>query len=287
MRKNWGAWFLSYALFAIAAGAQAQDGGQYAKFNDPFTVYVGGFYPDMSSEITINGQIVNPPPIGVEDVLGVEEGKGTPFGGFKWRISRRNSLEMEYFSLNRDGFVDLISDPVEVGDLIIESGEINTEFDTSVGRLTYGFSLMRSERSDLQLKAGLHIANFSIGVQLAGAVCDVSLGESPPCPTGQTPPAESEDVTAPLPHFGLSWSYAVTENIFAEVRGIGFAIELDNIDGSIIELSGDVVWYPWRNVGLGAGFRYFDTNVKATSEDLDGEFDFEYFGPSVFVAFSF
>jgi hypothetical protein len=35
-----------------------------------------------------------------------------------------------------------------------------------------------------------------------------------------------------------------------------------------------------RHFGGGIGVRYF--NVKATNADLNGEFDFEYFGPVAF-----
>lgn len=279
---------LTLSLIASNAFAQSSDSGDYPLLNDPFQIYFGGFYPQMTSKITINGDVVNPPPIGIEDTLGVEEGKFVPLGGFKWRISRRNSLELEIFQLNRDGFIDLFPDPVEVGDLIIESGSATTAFDISVARLTYGFSIMRSDRMDLQLKAGLHVADLSIGLQLSGAVCDVTLGQSPPgCPAGQTPPVESEEVTAPLPHFGASWRYALSPTIAAEIRAIGFAIELDNIDGSLLELSGDVIWKPWQNFGLGAGLRYFNVNVKGSGSNLNGEFDLEYVGPSIFVMASF
>jgi len=279
---------LTVLLFAVNSLAQSQESDEYASFNDPFRIYLGGFYPSMTSKITINGSVVNPPPIGVEDTLGVEDGKFVPWGGVNWHISRRNTVEFEYFELNRDGFIDLIPEPIEVSDLIIESGSINTSFDTTVSRLTYGFSIARSERMDLQIKGGLHIADLSVGLQLMGAVCDITLGEMPPgCPTSQTPPLESEGVTAPLPHFGVSWAYALTPTIAASVQAIGFAIELDNIDGSLVELSADLAWQPWRHFGIGAGLRYFNSNVKSGDTDLNGEFDLEYFGPSIAVLVTF
>ena len=275
-------------LLTTNSYAQVPADSEYENFNDPFRIYVRGFYPQMDSEITINGEVVTPPPLDIEAKLGLKEGELVGWGGAKWHISRRNSLEAEYFALNRDGFVDLFPEPIEVGDLVIESGSISTAFDVAVARLTYGFSLKRSERTDLQLKAGLHIADMSIGLQLAGAVCDRSVGEFPPgCPTGQTPPLESEEVTAPLPHFGLSWAYAISPTVMTEVRAMGFAIEIDNVDGSLIEVSGDLFWQPWDNFGLGLGLRYFDLGVKASKADLNGEFNLYYFGPAVSVVASF
>ena len=289
MRKS--IFFLSclVLIIVLTPPVQAQDDGKYERFNDRFRIYLGGFFPQTSSDITINGSIANPPPINIEDLLGVEDSSSVFWGGAVWRISRRNSLEFEYFSLNRDGFINLVPDPIEVGDLIIESGSINTTFDTSVGRLTYGFSVVRSDRMDIQLKAGLHVADMSTTMQLAGAVCDVTLGQMPPgCPGGQTPPDEEEDITAPLPHFGGSFNYMITPNIGARFEVIGFALELDNIDGSLVEVDADITWYPWRHFGVGGGLRYFNVDVESKgSDELNGKFEFEYWGPAVYFITSF
>lgn len=276
-------------LFAgLVTPAIAQENGEFASFNDPFLVYMGGFSATLRSEVTINGENVTPPPLILEDVLGVNDSDTVLWGGVKWTISQRNSVEFEFFQLKRDGFIDLFPEPVEVGDLIIESGNINSAFDMSVGRITYGFSLKRSKRMNLRLKGGLHIADFSMGLQLQGAVCDVRLGQMPPgCPAGQTPPLESEEVTAPLPHFGVEYSYAISENVAARFQVLAFAIEIDNIDGSLVELDADIDWKPWRNFGFGLGFRYFNVNVEAQGSDLNGEFDLEYYGPAVYFSGSF
>ncbi len=274
-------------IIALLPPVQAQDDGKYDRFDNRFAIYLGGFFPQTSSKISINGSVANPPPIDVEDLLGIEDSSSVLWGGGVWHISQRNSLEFEYFQLNRDGFIDLIPDPIAVGDLIIESGSINTTFDVSVGRLTYGFSVVSRDRWDLQLKAGLHIADMSTSLQLAGAVCDVSLGQMPPCPGGQTPPEEVEDVTAPLPHFGGSFMYAITPTIAARFEVIGFAIELDSIDGSLIEVDADIGWYPWKHWGIGAGLRYFNVDVESKGSELNGKFEFEYWGPAVYVAATF
>lgn len=276
-----------FCLLTNQAMAQSQDSGLYDKFNAPWRVYVGGFSPSVDSEISINGDAVEPPPIDVEGELGVEDGNTVLWGGVQWHISQRSSLEFEYFALSRDGSVNLVQEPIEVGDLIIESGSIDSKFDMKMSRLTYGFSMSRSERMDLQIKGGLHIGDFSAELQLLGTVCDVSLGEMPPCPANQTPPLESEEVTAPLPHIGLSWGYAITPNVHTRLQAIGFAIEINNIDGSLIEVDADLTWQPWQNFGLGAGLRYFTINVDGTRGSLKGEFDYEYYGPVLYIQGTF
>lgn len=225
----------------------------------------------------------------MEDVLRVEDGKAVAWGGIQWHISRRNSLEFEVFSLKRDGGTSgTFTPPIQVGDTFIESGTIATSYDTSFARLTYGFSIIRNERMDFQVKAGLHLASLETGISLSGMVCDQTTTPSTPpgCP-GATTGAETEDVTAPLPHLGGSFSYSISPSVAFNFQVIGFAIELDSIDGSLVEIDADFSWQPWRNVGFGVGTRYFNTKVESQSTDLNGEFDFEYFGPVFYIQTTF
>ena len=55
----------------------------------------------------------------------------------------------------------------------------------------------------------------------------------------------------------------------------------------IVEVDADLAWQPWRNFGLGIGIRYFNTNMEARILELNGEFDFEYFGPVIYVQTTF
>jgi hypothetical protein len=273
---------------SISSVALAAD--DYAFLNDPWRVYVGAFNASVNSEIGINGDELPPgPPIDVEDVLGVEDSKTVAWGGIAWHFAPRHSLEFEIFALNRsDSVSDTYDPPLQVGDLFIEDGQISTSYDTNLARLTYGFSIMRSERYELQLEAGLHIASLEVALQLAGAICDPTTTPAVPpgCPAGNSGDG-GEDVTAPLPHFGASFVYVFTPTLAMQVGAKGFAIELDQIDGSIIEIDADVVWQPWRNIGLGAGVRYFNTDVKSKGSDLNGSFKFEYIGPTVYVQATF
>lgn len=275
-------------LLVGPAGAALPDQGEFKPLNHRFQVYLGGFFPELETKISINGTVLpDNPEIDFENVFGLEDSKSVLWGGARWRISRRNHLEFEFVNLNRSGSTTLVTDQVEIEDLIIQAGaRVDTTFDTTLGRLTYGFSFVRNERMDIQLKAGLHIADLATSVAATGAVC-VAPQVPPNCPSVSTPEAVAEDVTAPLPHFGGSFVYGITPSVAARLQIIGFALELDDIEGSIVELDADFVWMPWDNVGFGAGLRYFSTEVESTGSDLNGKFEFEYFGPTLYVLGSF
>ncbi|MBT8444286.1 MAG: hypothetical protein KJO13_06045 [Gammaproteobacteria bacterium] len=276
-------------MTAGPAGAAAdwQD-TQFRPLDKRFQAYLGGFFPEVDTTISINGEILpDNPEINFEDVFGLEDSKTVLWGGARWRISRRNYLEFEFFNLNRDGSTTLVTPEVPIDDLILEAGaQVDTTFDTTLGRLTYGFAVVSSDRMNIQLKAGLHIADLKTTLQATGAVC-VAPQVPPNCPTVSTPESVAEDVTAPLPHFGGSFVYGITPSVAARFQIIGFAIELDKIDGSIVEVDADLVWNPWENFGFGAGIRYFNTNVEGKGSDLNGSFEFEYFGPALYVIGSF
>lgn len=68
---------------------------------------------------------------------------------------------------------------------------------------------------------------------------------------------------------------------------VGFAIESNDIRTSLVEFDADIAYNPWRRFGPGAGGRYFNANVKSKGFSLNGEFDFQYFGPVVYAKFTF
>jgi len=271
----------------LASPVFAQD---YPILDDDWRVYIGAFRATVNSEIGINGDILPPgPPIDIEDVLGIEESKTVAWGGISWHFARRHSVEAEFFVLNRSASVTQpFEPPLQVGDIFIESGTVATSYDTGVQRLTYGYSAIRSERSDLRLQAGLHFASLKVNFGIEGAICDPTTTPSTPpgCPPLGTA-TENEDVSSPLPHFGASYSYALTPTLALNVGAMGFALEVDGIDGSILEVDADIAWQPFRHVGFGAGYRFFRLDVESQGSELNGQFGFEYGGPMVYVQATF
>jgi hypothetical protein len=258
-----------------------------------FGLWLGGFFPNIDTKISIDGEVIeNPPILSMEEIFGLEDSKSVFWGGASWRISNRNTIEFEFNNLNRSAITELVTDePIEIGDSIADAGvKVDSTFDLTLARLTYGYSVMRSDKMEVKLKAGLHIADIAATLKLGAGVRVCQPGEVPPdCSvyTGSTDRLESSDVTLPLPHFGASFAYAITPKVAIRTQAIGFALKINDIKGSIFEIDADVVYHPWRRVGLGAGVRYFNANIESTGSHLKGEFDFEYFGPVIYGKLTF
>ena len=147
------------ALFAGSVSAQSNE--LNAALNDKWVFWVGGFFPNLSTDVRIDSDLGNPgDKIPLEEVLGLDDSKAALWGGFRWRISRRNQLELELTNLNNDGFSAARTDPIDMGNItIVGAASTNTEFRSRLIRLTYGFSVIRVEKHDLAVKAGLHLLN--------------------------------------------------------------------------------------------------------------------------------
>ena len=250
-----------------------------------WSVWLGGFFPKVHSTIRLDG----PGPgdtIDVEDTLGLEDGKTVPFGGIRWRFNRRHQLEGEYIQLKRSSVLEATSEDLDIGDYEVRIGaRIETDFDVAVGRLTYGYNLLDSPRNSLHLKAGLHIADFDTKLRLSGAVFE---GGVPIEELNKSFVDESADITAPLPHFGASWAYALSDRFALRAQGLVFALKIDDWRGSLVDLGFDAQYLASRRFGIGAGLRYFRAMVENDDPDRTfGKFVYEYYGPVVYGVVSF
>lgn len=280
---------LSAALLASAGPGMARDAeeGHFAVsfLDDKFAVWLGGFFPEVDSTIRLDSILGPGDTIDFEDTLGLEDGKNVWFGGARWRITPRHQLEFELIQLNRSGLLESATEELKIGDYEVGvGGRIETVFDVTIGRLTYGYNLIDTERSSLALKAGLHIAGFDSVLRLSG---NVSEGGQP-IGDGVSVVDEGADITAPLPHVGVSWGYAFTPRFALRAQGLAFALKFDEWKGSLLDLGLDIQYHPWRIFGFGAGFRYFRATVENDNDDdLFGKFVYEYYGPVIYGIFSF
>ena len=278
---------VSSVLVMASTVAVADSPDEGAPFlDDRYSFWLGAFFPNVDSRFRLDSSAGVPgDEIDFEDTLGLEDGKNVGFGGFRWRMSPRNLVEFELVQLNRSGLVEGISKPLNIDDYEIRvGGRIDTEFDVTIGRLTYGFTVLNTETSEVALKAGLHLTKVHTLFRLSGAVFKDGI----PVGTPSSVVEEGEDVAAPLPHPGLSYGYAFTPKLGFRAQGLAFALKISGYEGTLVDLGLDVQYRPWSQFGVGAGLRYFNITVDDNRDaDSRSRFVFEYFGPVIYGVFSF
>ena len=195
--------------------------------------------------------------IDVEELLGMDDTKTTPFGGLWWRITPRHRLSAEYFELSRNGHVSATRD-IEWGDVTFPVGaSLDSHYRWKVGRVAYRYSFVNDGEKELGLALGLHIAE--VAAKLSG---EVTAGDA-----GVRFSTESGEVTLPLPNVGLVGAYAFNDRLAASLDATGFYLSVDDLTGWIVRADASVTYHPFAHVGFGAAYSLFNVSYEDKSDN--------------------
>jgi hypothetical protein len=236
----------------------------------------GAFFPRLDTVIRVDaadGTLGTT--IDFESTLGMDRSDALPIVRGHYRFNKRHRLNFGYFDLERSG---LSASEVEIrfGDVTFPANlPVSSFFDVKVYDLSYGYTLTHSDKWDVDISVGLSLQEISIGIQ--GNILGVLKEET--------------DVTAPLPTFGASGTYALSEKLLLSGRAGFFAIDLDldssNFSGQIIDLSLMLFHQTFEHVGFGVGYVFFDIDVDYDDDSLDISANYQYRGPMALVGVYF
>jgi hypothetical protein len=253
-------------------------------FADNLQLRLGVFWPELNSSGEVSGKAGQGARLDFERHLGLDENKTTIYGGLTWNVRPRHTLELEYFDLSRDA-VKTAAHKWNIGDTtVLAGGRIDTSFKLSITRLTYGYAIFEREKHLAHIIAGVHYARLQADLLLSG---ELILNGEPVFVQEGEPIAELDSTEAPLPHFGLDYSYAISPDWTAHTSVMGLDLSIDNYDGTLIEANVSVQYQINKHIGIGAGLKYFDIDVSRKKKDKDYQYDFEFYGPAVFFTATF
>jgi hypothetical protein len=242
----------------LAANAQPTVGSERA------SILVGSFITDRESDARLDSESGEGTEIDLEDDLGLESSMSVArVGGYLW-LGRRHRLDVAYFDMSRDAS-RVIDETIEFGDQVFQiNTTIESEQDLSILKADYTFAALMRDRGYLGIVAGLYIADVAM------TLSERTLGSY-----------ESEDVTAPLPLFGLRGDYAFTDRITLRGAVQWFGFETDDIDGRLTDFYVGADYGLGQNQRMAIGLAYDRVSMNIGSEDddgFDGRLDWGYDG---------
>lgn len=272
----------------------AFSGVSAAQGNDPvssiwdstFQLRVGVFFPDLDSSIRIDSSLGR---IGdgldFERDLGMAESKTTLYGGASWRFAAKHILEWEFFDLGRSGLTT-VQRSWDIGDTtILANGQIASTFNVRINRLTYRYRFFENSRTNMNLMAGLHGMRVNASLALSG---NLIVDGEPVFVLPDEPDVEVEKTKLPLPHFGLGINYAFKPQLIGYAMAKGFALEIGDTYGRLVEANVGVQYQMKKNFGIGGGVKWFFLDIVEDENQLvDVNMDFDFFGPAVYVTYTF
>lgn len=255
---------IAAVLLAGAGGlspAAAGSDSDYRTITDKWVFYVGTYLTDFKTDASVGAGGAFGTFLRLEDELGVDEDKSVArLEGF-YRFNERHAIGFGFWSLNRDGFTT-INEQIEFDGNIFDIGvELTSQFDTSWFRVDWRYSLLRTERGEAGIRAGLSSYQFDIG--LAGmATVDDGMGG-----TMLTQVRAEDDFLAPLPTVGMFLSYAFKTRLVLHLNADFMNIEAADIEGRLVDTTILFEWYFTKNFGIGVGTNTTDIEVKDTGDD--------------------
>ena len=274
-------------LLAFSGAAAGESNDSVSTFRDgTFQLRVGIFFPQLDSSIRIDsklGQIGDG--LDFERDLGMAENQSALYGGASWRFAPKHVLEWEFFDLGRDG-IRVVDKSWDIGDTtILANGQISSAFNVRINRLTYRYRFFENERTSIHVMAGLHGMRLSANLALSG---NLIVNGEPVFVLPDKSYVEVEKTKLPLPHFGLGINYALTPQLLGLATVKGFALEIGDTYGRLIEANVGAQYQLGKNFGIGGGVKWFFLDVVEDETELaDVRMDFDFFGPSVYLSYTF
>jgi hypothetical protein len=263
MKKAVGAVLVALATLPAAAADSLYEEG--------LSFRLGGFQSNAETRLRLdaaNGALGTS--LSLEDDLGYSDSEFLPVFDAVWRINPRHRVELGYLRFGRDA-QKTISGEIRFGDQVFPvSSEVNSQFDSDVWRLTYGWSFYREGGNELALLLGLHTTKFTTRLETtSGSI------------------AEAAERTIPLPTLGLQGSWALSPSWRINGAVQVFSLEYGDYEGSFTTGSLAAEYRINRNFAVGAGYMLNDYNLEVTKGKARGSFDYQFDGPMVYVTGGF
>ncbi len=236
---------------------------------DRFEFRVGAFRDSIDSTVSYaNPDGSRGTTIDIENELSAEGDASVLQLEGIYRISHYHRLQFNYLKLERDGLRTLSQD-ISFGGTDYATGSIvESELETEIVQLSYGYSILRDDQKELGVSAGLHYAG--IETQL----------ESPA--TGAVETTNSHTL---LPVVGAYASVQLSARITIGAKAQLFRTDFDRYEGSVNSFQVYAERALGEDVLLGLAYNYFSVNLESNDDDIQGRISAKHTGPALYFSF--
>ncbi|HEX5787453.1 MAG TPA: hypothetical protein VFY03_04700 [Woeseiaceae bacterium] len=257
---------LAPVLLSLSGAAAAQ-----SEESPPFSVSLGIFFTDRDTDTRIDAATDTGTEVDLEDDLGFDRSDSVFRVDAYWRFATNHRIDVSAFDLSRDA-VKVIDRDITIGDTVYPiDTEVTGKLDLNIYKAAYTWIFHNEGRTFLGASAGLYIAD--IGTQFAG-------------PLGLLD-REENDITAPLPVFGLRGAWQMSERWALRGSAELFVFEYNAFDGSLYDVFAGVDYSMTEKLSLGLGFNTVRFDLGFDDDRLNGAVDWSYAGGMLYLKFDF
>jgi hypothetical protein len=247
---------------------------------DKWGFSLGAFWQTFETKVRLNGETADGTDIDWEKDLGLDRNLTVgQLGGF-YRFGDHSRLDLTYVPWKRENTRTIDRD-IQWGDVIYEAGAtLNTKAKVQMLNIIYRYSFFNNGKVTFGLNGG--VSSLWSDVSLSGEGT-VSGGG-----TASGTIAKSSKVIFPIPVLGVHFDMTLMKRLIWKAEGNFFAATISGYDGNINVLSTSIVYFPARNVGVGAGFASnMYTVTKSGDNGAEVRVRYGFSGVTAFAQFVF
>jgi hypothetical protein len=272
---------LLLSLGASTSAAQTSDWVAVKGMDERFRLDVGGFFQKFDTTLRIDNPTTGRgTEISLEDDLGQDSDQVNFRADGYWRFGRHGRLDFAYTGWNRTA-EHVIDRDITIDDTTYHAGaRLDSRLKVSLGELYYGYSFWNTPKFEAGAQLGLTVLVHTTDVEGTGTI------SGPGGSASETYSVEDRSVTAPVPALGAYFRYTLAPKLLLSARVRGLGATIDNVKASSTQFRAALDYYPWKNVGFGAGYDYMNITVEKQA-DKTSELDYTFSGPMVYVSLAF
>lgn len=263
---------LVLALLALNVTSSAR-GEELNPLNDQLSLSIGAFLLTTNTTVRVDGSGVEGTPFNLERSLGITNHDSFRVDGY-WRFFKRHKLRLMYFDQNRSATHTINEEIVFNGQTFPVNTQLSARLDTVVAEAAYEYAFLRGQSYELSGSVGLHDLSFRLSLAAVGTT------------TNQSASARA-DVNGPLPVVGLHYVWEFAPQWHLDALAQFFSLRFDHYDGNLQDYNASVIYMPWKNFGLGAGWNEFVTHVNVSASGFGGNLDWRYGGVRLYFRLAY
>lgn len=221
----------------------------------------------LDTQLRIDPSVTEPGTlINAEEDLGLDDSDLLPQVELTLLPGKRHLVRLSAFNSRRSAQKVIESDIVFDDQTYRANERVDSTLNLSMVGLTYGYRFVVRERAELAATLGVQIAEVEANAVVRSRVI-----------------REAENGVTPLPLAGLEGRFAFSSRWSFEARAQYLSANIDDVDGSILDVRGVLTWRQNPYLVWGLGYRAFSIEVDSKDVDSPGFVDLSFDGPMLFA----
>ncbi|HEY0681521.1 MAG TPA: hypothetical protein VGD45_04270 [Steroidobacter sp.] len=234
---------------------------------DRFRVEVMTVGASLDTDLRVDRTLATPGTlVNAEDDLGLDDMKILPLGEITLLPGDRHLLRLSGFGLRRNAEQTIDRTIVFDEQTYLPGEVVDSTLNLTMLGLTYGYSIVQIQSFDLALTFGIQVIEVEANAVVRSRVV-----------------REAETGVTPLPLAGIEGRFDFNERWSVEARVQYLSVELDEIDGSVLDARAALTWRMNPHLVMGLGYRNFAVEVDSRDVDTPGFVDLQMAGPLLFL----